>query len=427
MSVTGKARIGNLFLNGDVDLSGFSLTNVTNINALTINNTTPLVKTTLASTPSISTAFDDNSQTFTCNLNVSEEPAAIGHVKASVSSLSDGIKIEVANQDIWSTITATTPVQFNPQTGTISVVTGSTSNTLMAGDDARVLFPVTKIVKQGIAGPGEFTSVAAAMADIPDDPADYNTYLIMVHAGTYYEPPLRVKQSVYIIGQGNQVTYMQFDERAISSPCIDITGTMTCGIFNMTIGMIFQDFSLVPLEGNAAIYSNGGGIYFFKGLLAGACYNFIELHGNVSNPMAPLTAMICNDIQTGLMSGPGTGPVNTQFAISASAPDYVNTFPVRCQIIGSQSHQEFYPLDSYLKASGSGVEIVLQSIIAQNMGFATGSGQALSLSDGAELWVIDSLIRGQDIAVSVLNEGEPPGLHMLNTTIMQSTTYDLLV
>ena len=104
-------------------------------------------------------------------------------------------------------------------TNTISVTTGSTANTVVAGNDSRLRTQNRVVVKLSSAGAGEFTSVAAAIAFVAENnPTQSSPWLIFVSPGRFIEPELVVPSFVTVAGSGVGITIIVASGPVLFSP-----------------------------------------------------------------------------------------------------------------------------------------------------------------------------------------------------------------
>lgn len=87
--------------------------------------------------------------------------------------------------------------------------------------------PMNMVVVRRNPGPGEFSSVAAAIASIPVNPApNYpqlnNTWVVKIYEGTYLEPSFTVPAYVYLVGQDMRA--VKLSPAAMGSTFITISG-----------------------------------------------------------------------------------------------------------------------------------------------------------------------------------------------------------
>ena len=108
---------------------------------------------------------------------------------------------------------------FAPGGTTISVTTGSVADTVAAGNDGRLQTANKIYVKSANPGPGEYTSIAAALAAVVGNtPSQLSPWLIFVGPGTFIEPTLVVPSYVTVAGSGVGITIVVPSQTILFSP-----------------------------------------------------------------------------------------------------------------------------------------------------------------------------------------------------------------
>jgi len=181
------------------------------------------------------------------------DSTAVNHWKA-VTDLAERLKLNTQFQDVLTLYADGTAesmrYSLKGPTGSITLESGaaSTSNytfafppdppagsaralvtTSGAGDTAFYdINPTNYVAVRQNPGPGEFSSVAAAIASIPVDPAPgfpelNNTWVVKIFEGTYLEPAFAVPSYVYLVGIDMRAVKLSPDG-VLSGPFITING-----------------------------------------------------------------------------------------------------------------------------------------------------------------------------------------------------------
>lgn len=130
----------------------------------------------------------------------------------------------------WSPLTLAASAPLSYSAGTFSATVGSTAGTLAAGDDNRFATPQVVQVKPTLAGAGQFTSIASALASITDS-GPLKPYVIAIAPGIYTETPLTLPQYVTLAGSGPAATYI----KTVTSGVTMITYAAGCSVRDCTI------------------------------------------------------------------------------------------------------------------------------------------------------------------------------------------------
>lgn len=88
------------------------------------------------------------------------------------------------------------------------------------------------IVSNAATGDGEYSSISAALASLPDPNPDTNPVVIKVMPGTYTENTLTMKSNVHLEGSGREVTTIQ---PLSASDTITLNGLVQVAISGFTI------------------------------------------------------------------------------------------------------------------------------------------------------------------------------------------------
>lgn len=158
----------------------------------------------------------------------------------------------------WSplTLSATAPLSYSA--GAFSATVGTTAGTLAAGNDNRFATPQVVQVKPSLAGAGQFTSIASALASITDSTA-LKPYVVAIAPGIYTETPLTLPQYVTLAGSGPAATYIK---------------TTTPGVTMITygVGCSVRDCTILGAGGAgsiAALADSVGTIYITRAVISG--------------------------------------------------------------------------------------------------------------------------------------------------------------
>lgn len=125
---------------------------------------------------------------------------------------------------------------------------GSTANKVMEGSDPRVSIEQVVRVKKN-PGAGEFSSLTAALASITDA-SPTKIYLINMGPGDYIEPPILMKQWVYISGVEQNTSITASD---INNPLF--TTVSNCGIMYLRMRGALNS-SLIHMDSTVNFYLN---------------------------------------------------------------------------------------------------------------------------------------------------------------------------
>jgi hypothetical protein len=232
----------------------------------------------------------------------------------------------------------------------------------VAGNDARLSYPLTKIVKKGVAGPGEYTSVKEAVDSKPDDGSEC---VILIYPGEYLEEPFHMKNGTFLVGIQKLTSTIRFDStKYFDKPCIDCTASNQVGLYTINIAMTEDK---APAPGNALVYTAGGVILHTHQLCLGTSYIGIDMHANVKNPFAPFTNLNIFDLQVLTLTA---YPINTLIRMQADTPDGVNHFPLLARLFGIDNSQAFIPVLKVVDLSGPGVMVACNRITNTVLNFA---------------------------------------------------------
>ncbi|AMP44401.1 cell wall anchor protein [Faustovirus] len=245
---------------------------------------------------------------------------------------------------------------------------------------------------------GDFTSVKAAMDSITDA-GPTRPYTITVDPGVYTEDTITAKPYVSVIGSGYAVTHIK--TRLASQSLF-----LSSGQFNL----YNCDASCGTDVGCAIIRSSGGlGVDRALSVRTLGGYHFIR---SVSSSIG---------VAFGIYNCLGSSTTNcdTMFYFEDGGMGLITTVIINgFQAIGAQ------PWTSWLYASGTGVEVVVNNSLVNKL---NGIGTGVYVADGAIFRSMSLNVRGFDIGFHTPNIGSAPALRLNSFVSRINTTWDVLV
>jgi len=263
-----------------------------------------------------------------------------------------------------------------------------------------VLTAIAEIITvQKTPGPGEFSSVAAALASIVDA-SSTKPYEIHVQPGVYIEPPFAVKPYVAIQGSGMETTVLQ-----AANPNVHfIISTIHDGLRDMTL-------TGTTGIGAALIYSSG-----LPGTALDAAFFDNIRFGNSDILMLTETTTLGANSTSYLQNCRigGNYSFNQGFIARGVAGSQAR-FLVR-NITTASTTTAPHPSLWFL-ASGPGAEIVLMASLLKTSGTDPVTGVGVQVEDGGDIRVTATVMRRFAKAIYAKAGGLAPNISIDATTV----------
>lgn len=281
---------------------------------------------------------------------------------------------------------------------TLSELNSNTDNALALAQD----FNIVKVKKANI-GPGEFTSVKAAIDSITTASAS-NRFIVDVGAGIFTEDQITLKPWVSVRGQLDNSTVI-----SPSSPTNTILiGAENCQVANLTL-------TGATGVGGRAVYHQGtvGAPLVLKNVTFGGNQKQVEIYGATGTTL-------CR-VENCTMGGGPTSDFTEGFVVTNTGS--VATSLVLSNFIFQDTVTPYVARMVY--ASGTNVRV---SIASSTFRVGTGSSsEGLVAENGADLRANNTSLRGFDKAVYAKNVGDAPNVVIQGVWINDSTSYDILI
>jgi hypothetical protein len=289
------------------------------------------------------------------------------------------------------TLSAAAPLDYT--SGVFTVDVGSTPGSVASGTDGRFSAVRHLHVKESAAGPGEFTSIYAAMATISASSSS-SRWVIEVHPGSYVEDPMEVPTYVTLTTAGGVVITPSTPDTTLfaTSGVVEISGFEFVGLGGATDLLLMVDSSE-----NCRLVN-------------------CRVSGFSTAIRAIATGAVCSlDVEDCYFSP--TIVVIDQDARAITGP-FISTVNLRgCTFVGN--------LDSLTMVRSQG-PLALMNIYGGSV-VSPDVGTGLYMSDGTDVNLYGFSINGTDFAIHIDDAGDAPALQALSVNITNTGTYDVLV
>jgi hypothetical protein len=404
-TLTGTLNGASAIFSSTISASNFSGSSTgTNTGDVTVINTN-----------SIDLAFSSGQTGLSANLNLSSSGPDAGYIPVVSEIKSDGLLTEVlagvpvnigTSNSVGSAASAARSDHVHAITSSVALgleLTGYTTGTstpVTATDTVLEAFenlqaqisyspPVeNQVVVQLNPGPGQFSSISAAVASITTASAS-SPWTVTVGPGVYTEPQIILKPYISILGKPNAVTVVA------SNP----SEHLILAASNSTI----QNLELTGVTGSgyAAVYNNGSAFY----MLSCACIsNNIGLwcDGTTTSSLTFVTTTVFDDSATNAVLITNNGNPSTVLceAIIISSATAVSTFEIH----------------------GSGCILTISATAL--MGSGTNVG--FNVFNGALLEIVGCALSNYGTGLSVPNTGTAPQV-IINGTSFFNNNNDINV
>ena len=287
-------------------------------------------------------------------------------------------------------------------TGVLSVNTGSSATSACSGNDARLSTPNVKFVKKTVAGAGEYTSVAAAIASITNATIS-NCWLVEVGPGTFLEPTFTVPSGVYVHGKGmletkivcwdaSKITVKLSDASQVSNLAIMGPPTQNGSTVPGSIGVLYESIgNRFPTVLDGCLLANSETLVKVVTTVPTSA-QIAALTTTGSLPPSPDTLFALRGCSCGPLVGATTG-IEVISTPGTTTSVYMNSILA----YDTPPHA-----NRFVKATGTGSLVVLTDVVLSLVGSVITLGTAaIEILDGAEARIYSTTLKGYDIGVLV--------------------------